>query len=73
MTDSTASADQITQRLNTDSSFKDLNGKTINLHTNLKGKIRKRGSGEMLTRSSSRARRRSATRTFRRFAVFTRT
>jgi type III restriction enzyme len=46
MTDSTASADQITQRLNTDSAFKELNGKTINLHTNLKGKIKKRGTGK---------------------------
>lgn len=45
MTDSTASADQITQRLNTDSAFAELNGKTINLHTNLKGKIRKQGKG----------------------------
>lgn len=46
MTDSTAAADQITARLNTDSAFKDLNGKTINLHTNLKGKVRKRGKGD---------------------------
>jgi type III restriction enzyme len=46
MTDSTASADAITRRLNTDSVFSDLNGKTINLHTNLKGKVRKRGKGD---------------------------
>ncbi len=45
MTDSTASADQITQRLNVDPAFAELNGKTINLHTNLKGKIRKVGKG----------------------------
>jgi type III restriction enzyme len=46
MTDSTAAADQITARLNADDAFKELNGKTINLHTNLKGKVRKRGRGE---------------------------
>lgn len=45
MTDSTASADQITRRLNTDTAFGDLNGKTINLHTNLKGRVRTRGRG----------------------------
>ncbi len=45
MCDSTESADQITQRLNTDENFKELNGKTINLHTNLKGKVKKVGSG----------------------------
>jgi type III restriction enzyme len=45
MTDSTAAADQIATRLNTDGAFKDLNDKTINLHTNLKGKVRKRGRG----------------------------
>jgi len=45
MCDSTEAADQIAQRLNTDESFKDLNGRTINLHTNLKGKIKKVGSG----------------------------
>lgn len=46
MTENTIAADQIAQRLNTDSAFKELNGKTINLHTNLKGKIRKRGRGD---------------------------
>jgi type III restriction enzyme len=46
MCDDTEAADQITQRLNTDSLFKDLNGKTINLHTNLKGKLKKRGTGK---------------------------
>jgi len=48
MTEDTEAADQITRRLNKDSIFAELNGKTINLHTNLKGKIkwiggRKRG------------------------------
>lgn len=45
MCDSTESADQITARLNTDPSFQDLNGKTINLHTNLKGSVKKVGRG----------------------------
>ena len=45
MCNSTAEADQVTQRLNTDELFKNLNGTTINLHTNLKGKIRKEGRG----------------------------
>lgn len=45
MCEDTESADQITQRLNTDEAFKELNGKTINLHTNLKGKVKKIGSG----------------------------
>jgi type III restriction enzyme len=45
MCNSTAEADQITQRLNTDELFKDLNGSTINLHTNLKGKLKKEGKG----------------------------
>jgi len=37
MCEDTEAADQITRRLNTDLTFEDLNGKTINLHTNLKG------------------------------------
>lgn len=41
MCDSTQAADQITQRFNTDPTFAELNGKTINLHTNLKGKLKK--------------------------------
>lgn len=41
MCDSTEAADQITQRVNTDPIFSELNGKTINLHTNLKGKLKK--------------------------------
>ena len=45
MCNNTAEADQITQRLNTDELFEDLNGATINLHTNLKGKLKKEGKG----------------------------
>ncbi len=45
MADSTQAADEIAHRLDTDPIFGDLNGKTINLHTNLKGKLRKRGRG----------------------------
>jgi type III restriction enzyme len=40
MTEDTQAADEIAHRLNTDSLFRDLNGKTTNLHTNLKGKIK---------------------------------
>ncbi len=46
MCDSTEAADQITHRLNTDEVFKDMNGKAINLHTNLKGKIKPKGKGK---------------------------
>ena len=45
MTESTDAADQIAHRLNSDPLYKDLNGKTINLHTNLKGKLKKLGRG----------------------------
>ena len=45
MCEDTNSADQITRRLNSDSAFSKLNGKTINLHTNLKGKIKRRKIG----------------------------
>ncbi len=45
MCNSTTEADQITHRLNTDELFKELNGTTINLHTNLKGKLKKEGRG----------------------------
>jgi type III restriction enzyme len=45
MCENTAAADEITARLNSDTSFKELNGRTINLHTNLKGKIKKVGKG----------------------------
>ncbi len=40
MTEDTEAADQITRRLDTDLLFAELNRKTINLHTNLKGKIK---------------------------------
>ncbi len=45
MTEDTEAADQIAHRLNTDPLYEELNGKTINLHTNLKGKLKKRGRG----------------------------
>jgi type III restriction enzyme len=45
MAESTEAADQIAIRLNTDPAFSHLNGKTVNLHTNLKGKLRKVGTG----------------------------
>jgi type III restriction enzyme len=48
MTEDTEAADQITRRLNSDPLFEELNSKTINLHTNLKGKIKyigKKGKG----------------------------
>ncbi len=45
MCDDTNAADQITQRFNNDPLFEHLNGKTINLHTNLKGKMKKVGKG----------------------------
>jgi len=46
MCDDTEAADQITKRFNTDPLFEQLNGKTINLHTNLKGKLKKVGRGK---------------------------
>lgn len=45
MTEDTKAADEITRRFNGDPLFRELNGKTVNLHTNLKGKLRKRGKG----------------------------
>lgn len=45
MTESTEAADQIAKRLSTDPIFSELNGKTVNLHTNLKGRLKKRGRG----------------------------
>lgn len=45
MTESTEAADRIAHRLNSDPIFSELNGKTINLHTNLKGRLKKRGRG----------------------------
>mgnify|MGYP003429796557 FL=1 len=41
----TEAANQIASRLNADSVFSDLNGKTINLHTNLKGSVKRRNIG----------------------------
>ena len=43
MCENTRAADEITEVLNTDPFFEELNGKTLNLHTNLKGKINRRG------------------------------
>jgi len=40
MTEDTEAADQIARRLNSDPIYDELNGKTVNLHTNLKGKIK---------------------------------
>ena len=45
MTESTEAADSIAHRLNTDPIYAELHGKTINLHTNLKGSLKKRGRG----------------------------
>ncbi len=45
MCEDTTAADQITARLNSDPIFKELNGKSINLHTNLKGKVKKKKIG----------------------------
>jgi len=45
MCEDTKAADDIARRLNGDDLFKELNGKTINLHTNLKGKVKKLGRG----------------------------
>lgn len=44
MAESSEAADQIAHRLNTDETFEELNGKTVNLHTNLKGKFIGRGA-----------------------------
>ena len=46
MCEDTEAANEIATRLNGDAIFKELNGRTINLHTNLKGKIKKEGKGE---------------------------
>jgi type III restriction enzyme len=45
MTEDTKAADQITKELNGSQLFKELNGRTINLHTNLKGRLKKVGKG----------------------------
>jgi len=63
MCDDTNAADQITHRLNTDETFKALNGKTINLHTNLKGKLKKIGRGANARTEFVEAKRKSATKT----------
>lgn len=49
MTNDTDDANAIAKRLDTDPIFKELNGKTVNLHTNLKGKLKKVGRGESAT------------------------
>ncbi|MDA3949473.1 MAG: DEAD/DEAH box helicase family protein [Spirochaeta sp.] len=46
MCSDTTEADQIAERLNIDPTFDELNGRTINLHTNLKGKLKKKGRGD---------------------------
>ena len=46
MCNDTKEADEVTRRSQADSVFKELNGRTINLHTNLKGKIKKVGKGK---------------------------
>lgn len=45
MTADTRDADDITRRLNHDPLYAELNNRTINLHTNLKGKLKARGTG----------------------------
>lgn len=45
MCEDTQAADSITRRLNSDPLFEGLGGRTINLHTNLKGKLKKIGQG----------------------------
>ena len=45
MTEDTKGADEIAAELNSSPLFKELNDRTINLHTNLKGKIKKIGRG----------------------------
>jgi len=46
MTEDTEAADQIARELNSSELYKELNGKTINLHINLKGKLKKLGRGK---------------------------
>lgn len=45
MTEDTEAANQIAQRLNTDPLYQELNGRTINLHTRLKGTLKREGRG----------------------------
>ena len=46
MCENTAAADAIASALNADPAFAELNGKTVNLHTNLKGRIKTVGEGD---------------------------
>ena len=46
MCEDTGAADQITRELNSNPLYEELNNRTINLHTNLKGKVISRGSGQ---------------------------
>ncbi|MGK2964029.1 MAG: DEAD/DEAH box helicase, partial [Tepidiformaceae bacterium] len=46
MCENTEAANDIATRLNGDAVFKELNGRTINLHTRLKGKIKQEGKGK---------------------------
>lgn len=45
MCEDTTAADQIAARLGGDDLFKELNGRTLNLHTRLKGKVKSVGTG----------------------------
>jgi type III restriction enzyme len=45
MCEDTEAADSIAKRLDSDPLFEELHGRTINLHTNLKGKLKKIGTG----------------------------
>lgn len=49
MTEDTNAADDIALELNKSELYKELNGRTINLHTNLKGKLKKVGKGKSAT------------------------
>ncbi|KJR41513.1 type III restriction protein res subunit [Candidatus Magnetoovum chiemensis] len=46
MTEDTEAANQIANKFNTDPIYRELNGKTVNLHTNLKGRLKKVGKGK---------------------------
>ncbi len=46
MCEDTGAADQISTELNSNPLYSELNGKTVNLHTNLKGRVVSRGSGQ---------------------------
>ena len=49
MTEDTDAADDIAHELNKSELYKELNGRTINLHTNLKGKLKRVGRGKAAT------------------------